>query len=133
MRDRLDKARRIERLQADLHRLAEWRHAQLVSRRGDLAVQQETLLATLNEDVSLHGLFVASMARRLKALAGETERLQAQIDAQADRVLDQAKRLKRAEKLAARVEDEHRRAAEKHDLISLIEAATARRRDASLP
>lgn len=133
MGDRLDKVRRIKRLQGDLHKLAEWRLAQLAQRERGLAQQQEALVASLNEDDQLHGLFVASMARRLKTLAGETERVRAMLEAQSGRVLDEAKRLKRADLMAGRVETDERREAEKRDLLHLIDALAGRRRDASLP
>jgi hypothetical protein len=133
MGDRLDKLRRIKRLQGDLHRLAEWRLAQLAQRERGLAEQQQALITTLNDEDHLHGMFVASMARRLKSLAGETERVRAMLEAQSGRVLDEAKRLKRAELMAGRVESDDRREAEKRDLLHLIEALVARHRDASLP
>lgn len=133
MGDRLDKVRRIKRLQGDLHKLAEWRLAQLAQRERGLAEQQEALVASLNDEDQLHGLFVAAMARRLKTLAGETERVRAMIEAQSGRVLDEAKRLKRADLMAGRVDSDDRREAEKRELLHLIEALAGRRRDASLP
>jgi len=133
MGDRLDKVLRIKRLQGELHKLAEWRLAQLARRERGLAEQQEALVASLNGEDQLHGLFVASMARRLKSLAGETERVRAMIETQSGRVLDEAKRLKRADLMADRVETDERREAEKRDLLHLIDALAGRRRDASLP
>jgi hypothetical protein len=131
--DRLDKVRRIKRLQGELHKLAEWRLAQLAQRERGLAEQQEALVASLNDEDQLHGLFVGSMARRLKSLAGEAERVRAMREVQSGRVLDEAKRLKRADLMAGRIESDERREAEKRDLLRLIEALAGRRRDASLP
>lgn len=133
MADRLAKVQRIQSVQATMHRLAEWRLAELQRHERELAERQQEMIHALNGDQRLHGLFVSAMARRLKALAGEEERTRAAREAQADRVLDEAKRLKRTERLVDRVEIEHRREAEKHELQRLIEGLGARPRDASLP
>lgn len=124
--ERLRKIRRIQRVQEDLHRLAEWRLAVLAREERALAERQEALIASLNEDDVLHGLFVEAMARRLKSLAGEAERLRAAQEAQTERVLDEARRLKRAERMGDRAAADHRRGAEKRDLQALIEAMASR-------
>ena len=133
MSERRDKIRRIKRLQADLHRLAEWRLAKLAQQERSLAEQQEAMLVSLNDEDALHGMFVGAMARRLKSLSGESEVVRAMHDAQSERVLTEAKRLKRVDQMAGRVEDEHRRDAEKRELAQIVDALLARRGDASLP
>jgi len=124
--ERLRKIRRIQRVQEDLHRLAEWRLSVLAREERVLAERQEALIASLNEDDVLHGLFVEAMARRLKTLAGEAERLRAAQEVQTERVLDEARRLKRAERMGDRAAADHRRGSEKRDLAALIEALAAR-------
>lgn len=133
MADRLAKIRRIQAVQAELHRLAEWRLASLARKQEELATEQTVLIASLNDEDQLHGLFVGAMARRLRALAGETERVKVAREAQADRVLDEARRLKQAERMVDRASVDHRREAEKRELQALVEALLARRGDASLP
>jgi len=133
MADRLAKVRRIQAVQAELHRLAEWRLAGLARKQQELAEEQTVLIETLNDEDQLHGLFVGAMARRLRTLAGETERVKVAHEAQTDRVLDEARRLKQAERMVDRVSVDHRRETEKRDLQALVEALLARRRDASLP
>ena len=124
--DRLRKIRRIQRVQEDLHRLAEWRLATLAREERVLAERQEALIASLNDEDELHGLFVEAMARRLKALAGEAERVHAAHEVQADRVLDEARRLKRAERMGDDAAAAHRRGTEKRDLQTLIETLAVR-------
>lgn len=133
MADRLKKLRRIQAVQADMHRLAEWRLAVLTRKEQQLTDDQTALIGTLNSDDTLHGLFVAAMARRLRALAGETEVVRAAKETQADKVLEEAKRLKRTERMSDRAAVEHERSLEKVELQRLVEALVARRRDASLP
>jgi uncharacterized coiled-coil protein SlyX len=129
--DRLRKARRIMAVQAQLHRLAEWRLAALVREEGELDASQQQLIGTLNEDAALHGLFVDAMARRLRALARETDRVKAAQEEQSRRLLEEAMRLKRAERMADRIGKEERRAGEKRDLQRLLEGIV--KGDASLP
>lgn len=133
MADRLKKLRRIQAVQADLHKLAEWRLAVLARKEQELAEDQEALIGTLNSDDSLHGLFVPAMARRLRALAGETEVVRAARETQTERVLEEAKRLKRTERMSDRAAVDHARESEKVELQRLVEGLIARRRDASLP
>lgn len=127
---RLRKVRRIVEVQEELHRLAEWRLAHLGRQEDELREQQEELVRSLNGDSALHGLFVANMARSLRRLAAETERVVGAREAQRRRVHDEAMRLKRTERVEKRLERSEREAEEKRDLQAFLEGL-ANKSDAS--
>jgi len=127
---RLKKVRRIVEVQAELHRLAEWRLAHLGRQEDELREQQEELVRSLNADSALHGLFVANMARSLRRLAAETERVAGAREAQRRRVHDEAMRLKRTERVEKRLVRSEREAEEKRDLQAFLEGL-ANKSDAS--
>ena len=56
-----------------MHRLAEWKLAELDREKAELAAGQEQLVGALNDDSALQGLFVEAMARRLSG-AGPRDR-----------------------------------------------------------
>ena len=131
MRERMRKVKRLVTVQADLHRLAEWKLAGLVREGQELKAAQEDLLAALNEHETFHGLFVASMAGRLRRLAGDADRVESAQGLQSRRVVEEAMRLKRTERVAGDLGRKLRRDDEKRAFRELLDGLTDR--DASLP
>jgi hypothetical protein len=130
--DRARKAARLVKVQARLHDLAESRLAKLVREGAELRKAEEELLGTMNADGVLHGLFVDVLARRLKSLAKEAERNGAEQVAQQAKVLEEAMRLKRTERLAEEAAREQRLTDERKSFQALLDAVAVKR-DASLP
>jgi hypothetical protein len=120
---RLDAVRRIQAVQAQKHRLEEWRLADLRRREGEARAASEALIRAMDGEHPLHGLFVAAGARRLEALSAQEQRLAAERVAQAAAALEQARRLKASEKILAAAQaayDEERR---RLDLVEVLERA----------
>lgn len=115
------RVRRIVKVQQEMHRLAEWRQAELVRRENELKAAQEEIVQVFNDHDKLYGVVIEPMARKLKSLAGEETRVIRDREAQDRRVVEEAVRLKRAERMAARVEEDARHAEEKQSLRDLIE------------
>jgi hypothetical protein len=121
MGDHARKVHRILAVQQQLHRIEQWRLADLRARLEQLAADQRDLIGALNEDDALQGLFIDSMARRLQSLSEEASNTGQQQEIQAARLLDQAGRLICAERLAETADLQELRAEEKKGLSEAIE------------
>lgn len=115
------KIHRILGVQQQLHRIEEWRLAELERTLSDIAASERDLIRALNEDDALQGLFLDATARRLRSLAEEAVRVGEEKAAQAERLLEQAARTVCAERLAEAVDREAAQAADKRELSDAIE------------
>jgi hypothetical protein len=132
LKNRLAKLARIVEVKEHQRRSAEWRVGRLRQQESVVLEDQRTLIAALNEDQPLHGLFVETMARHLGALS---QRLDALRQAQALQVAElegQTSQLRQAERMMLDVTRRQSRADEWKELSDVIDAALARD-DASLP
>lgn len=116
-----DKIHRILGVQQQLHRMEEWRLADLDRTLRDLAATEHELIRALNEDEALQGLFIDATARRLASIAEEAVRVGEEKTAQEQRLLEEAARKVCAERLAQVVDREVAQAADKRALIDAIE------------
>jgi hypothetical protein len=132
MEDRLRKMKRIQEVQTRLHQVAEQNLIRLQREQAELKQAQVDIVEALNTDDAFHGLFVDAMAGRLNRLAIETEKVKRAEVAQQKRVREEALRLKRAERMAGRLDLVARRNLEKRGFRELLEGI-GRDNDASLP
>ncbi len=132
MHNRLKKIERVLAVQAQLHRLAQWKMAALERAKAENADGQVDLLSALNADTELHGLFVEAMTRRLTALARDAERLERARRVMEEQLAEEGLKLKRTEKMTGRVRREHAQGRDKRLFQDLLETL-AKARDASLP
>jgi hypothetical protein len=135
MADPGDRLRKIERLlviQGKIHRLAEWRLAALDRKRDEVAADRAGLVAALNEDRSLQGLFVDAMARRLTILARETDRLARAREAQHRRLTEEGLRLKRFERATGKAHRHSQELGRRRGFQAILDALSTTD-DASLP
>jgi hypothetical protein len=126
MSARLTSMRRIVEVQRDLRRAAEWRRAELERRLAALQEGERELVRFLSGENAFSGLFAASLAGRLRSLAAEIEEAKRALAAQAEVVLREAGREKRAERLAATLRREERRGEERNELAAAVEDAGTR-------
>jgi hypothetical protein len=126
MSARLKSMRRIVEVQRDLRRAAEWRRAELERRLAALQEGERELVRFLSGENAFSGLFAASLAGRLRSLAAEIEEAKRALAAQAEVVLREAGREKRAERLAATLRREERRGEERNELAAAVEDAGTR-------
>src|SRR5688572_10413862 len=94
------KIHRILDVQRQLHRIEEWRLADLERALQELAATEQALIHALNEDDALQGLFIDATARRLASIAEEAARVGEEKAAQEQRLLEEAARKVCAERLA---------------------------------
>jgi hypothetical protein len=117
------KAHRLLALQRQLHRIEEWKLADLARTLDALGAAQQSLIGALNEDDALQGLFIDATARRLRSLAEEASHVREEKKAQSVRVIEHAARKACAERLAEVVDRNAERAADKKQLLDVIERA----------
>jgi hypothetical protein len=127
----LERARRLVALQEQLHRAEHWKLLDLERRRAELAAEREELIAALNDDAALQGLFLDATARRLTSLAQEAGSVARAADMQAAGVSEQATRVACAERHCEAVEAQARRQAERQALAEVIDTLVASAAQAS--
>jgi hypothetical protein len=121
MRQRIRKIDRILKVQQHLQREAELKLAKLEREASELKVAQETLIQTMNDHETLHGLFVDVAAKRLQGLASQAGAVERAKVVQKSVTIDKAMQAKRTEKLLSGLKDQERRETEKKDLVSILE------------
>jgi hypothetical protein len=121
MRAQAGRIHRILGVQQQLHRIEEWKLADLERTLEQLEASQRDLLRALNEDDALQGLFIDALARRLRSLAEQASRVGEEKAAQSARLLEHAARKICAERLAETVDRQVVRAADKTRLLDAIE------------
>jgi hypothetical protein len=131
-RRRLKKIERILAVQERLHEIAEWRLARTTQEQSELKASEVALVSALNEHDALQGLFVDAMAKRLKKLAIEAERLEQRRAEEARILFEEGLRLKRTERMTGRLRREYREGVGKRGFADLIDTLV-RNGDASLP
>jgi hypothetical protein len=119
-------------VQRQLHRIAEWKLSEIDERLASIEESRREVLAALDRDQALQSLFLATSARRLVALARKGEDVGREQEAQRAALLEQASRLKTAERISADLSEARRRAEERRLLLDLIEAHLDVRAKASL-
>jgi hypothetical protein len=132
MRQRIRKIDRILKVQQHLQKEAELKLGNLEREASELKVAQETLIRTMNDHETLHGLFVDVAARRLQGLASQASTVEKAKVVQKAVTIDKAMQAKRTEKMLSRLKDQERREIEKKDLASILELL-AKGESASFP
>ncbi|WP_026379076.1 hypothetical protein [Afifella pfennigii] len=130
MQDRRKKIARILEVRRKMHQIEEWKLANLARRGAELGKEQVALVETLNQPSDFQALFADSLTRRLNRLSIEAARLAREEAAQSEKLLEQARSVKTAERLSERVDKEARTHREKREFQSVMETF-AHRRDAS--
>jgi hypothetical protein len=121
MQDRAAKARRILAAQQQLHRIEQWKLAELQRALADLTSAQLEIIGALNDTNALHGLFIDTTARRLGTLAEEAERVNRKTTDQSLRTTEHAVRVRASERLEQAVAQELQRELEGKELLDIIE------------
>lgn len=132
-RRRLEAVERIAALRQQMKRIEEIKLARLTAEEAALEETRAVVIATLNDDTRLHGLFVDAMAARLRRVDERQSALQPLKAAQRSQVLTQARLAKYAETMITRLARQVAATAEKRALEGLTEQFLARAAHASLP
>jgi len=117
----VDKSRRILSAEQQLHRIEQWKLADLERRLADLDAMQVELIEALNDTNALHGLFIDATARRLSSIAEEAERVGREKHAQSLKLKEHARRVKICERLSLAHEQDFEREKEGKQLLDVVE------------
>jgi len=128
---RLHKARRILSVQVELDRLAEWRLSELERQEAALKDRRRDLLGFFDGESAFVGLFAAMLMRRLQSLDAAAAALAAEMQAQADRRLEERGRMRCAERIVQSLQSELRRTDDLRSLAEAIEIAVSRQTSGS--
>ena len=123
-----DRAKRIKRIltvQEQLQRAEEWRLSEIEQRITSLETDQHDLIAGLNSETGLQGLFMDATVRRVKSLQEDARKTSLMRNEQAQRVLETGARLKAAERLLGKAEAEADRIEEESQLREATERLAA--------
>lgn len=121
MKSRLDKLKRIERLQKQLHDLSVWKLSSLTEQRERLSVAHGEMIQALGEGLLSFGGAAAAATRSIRSLEREIDANAAAHAAQAQQTLAQGARSKMAEQVVDRAQRDHLRESEKKSLAELID------------
>jgi hypothetical protein len=132
MQKRAAKAKRILAAQQKLHRMEQWKLAELQQRLAALKAAQVALIEALNGENALHGLFIDTTARRLGSLAEEEQSVMRSTSEQASRTQEHAVRARVSERFAQATAQDLERELERKELMEIIEQLLATGRT-SLP
>lgn len=127
----MQRARRLLALQQQLHRIERWRLLDLEHKSAELDRERRELIAALNQDDALQGLFLDATARRLLSLAQQADEIAREEAAQQARVAEQAVLVACSERLAETEEETARHASERKALEDVIERAVGAATQAS--
>lgn len=119
--DRAARLARIVKVQEQLHRAEERRLAEIQQEFDRLRQDEIDLIALLNAEDGLAGLFMDATVNRLRSVAEQQIQTALKRQAQTQAVLETGSRLKAAEKLLTEAEREARREAEQQQLSEAME------------
>ena len=112
--------------------MAEWKLAKIEERQAGLSSERQSLVDALNGNDLLQGLFVEAMAKRLAALARETDRVSREREEQVRQLFAEALRLGRTERMTETLRRQHAEDLWKRSFRDILESV-GRKRDASFP
>lgn len=122
--DRLKRAKRLVTVQEQMRRTAEIALTATRERLGEIEADRARLLAALAS--SDHGpMLLEATAKRLRGLAAQATALESEAAAQAEAVRERGLAQKRAESLAERRADDHRRETERRDDLERLDGQVA--------
>jgi hypothetical protein len=133
MTKRLNAMKRIQRVREQLKRIEESKLARLNREEADLEAKRQSILRSLNDDPSLHGLFVDDMAKRLRRVTERSLDLRQLKEVQTRHVMEQTRHFRQAENLVDALARDKARTDEKTLLDSMIDRLAVDRRGSSLP
>ena len=121
MKKRLDKLKRIEKLQRRLHDLSVWRLTTLAQQRDQLASAHSEMIDALGAGLLSFGGAAAAGTRRIRAIEVEMAVARNVYESQAKHAQDHGVRTRMAERAVESASAEYRADAEKKTLAELID------------
>jgi len=131
MTDRFRAMQRVLAVQNQLHRLAQWKLAELERQEDLLDERQRHLLSFLDQEKSYAALFGEALMRRLRTIGEEKITAAKAKQGQADETLEELRRVGRMQRLVDDLGEKARQETERKDLRDILEQLN-NRRNASL-
>lgn len=124
---RLKSVERVLAIQAQMRKLAEWRHQATLREANAARDESRALVAVLNGEGMVNGLFTDMTAKRLHRVSLSIWELDAAAATQAGKVMQETGREKRAGRLADGLRRIQRRSDEDRTLLDIMESAEGKR------
>lgn len=124
---RLESLQRMLAIQSRLRSLAEWRHQEIKRQAEGARAESRALVAALNGEGLVNGLFTDVTARRLHRVSVELSELDGKAALQASEVARETGREKRVAKLADQVRRVQHRTDQDKALLDILEADEGKR------
>jgi len=121
VKSKLDKLKRIERLQKRMHDLARWKLTHMAHEREQLAQAHSEMIAALGEGLLSFGGAASAATRRIRAIEVEMKSAEAAETAQARHALEQGLRSRAAERAVQSTSAQHQSEVQNKNLAELIE------------
>jgi len=125
--------KRIMSVREQLKRIEEAKLGRLNREEAELEDKRRSIIHALNDDPSLHGIFIDDMAKRLKRVTLASHQVRDLKQVQSRHVMEQTRHYRQAENLVDALTKDQNRADEKTLLESMTERLSARKRGSSLP
>lgn len=132
MRKRARELSRLVTVLERLHRMEEVKKLDLDRQFHELKRSEEEIINALNRGDVLHGLFLDTTSRFLRSVAQEADRVSEAAQSQSAKVLEQAGKVRQAEKLRDAARQRTDNAERDRQLADVIELYAGQRR-ASFP
>jgi membrane-associated HD superfamily phosphohydrolase len=121
VKSKLDKLKRIERLQKRMHDLSVWKLTHMAHEREKLAQAHSEMITALGDGLLSFGGAASAATRRIRAIEVEMKDAEAAETAQARDALEQGLRSRAAERAVQSTSARHRSEARNKSLAELIE------------
>jgi hypothetical protein len=131
MTDRYRAVKRVLAVQNQMHRLAQWKLAELERKEDALRDNQERLLRFLDQEGSYTALLSDTLMRRLRNVSEQKAQTAIEKEKQAERTLEESRRKGRMQRMVDHVAGDARREEERSELRDVLEQIN-NRRNASL-
>ena len=121
MKSKLEKLKRIERLQKRMHDLSRWKLTHMAHERAQLAQAHTEMIAALGEGLLSFGGAASAATRRIRAIEVQMMATEAAEMAQARHTLEQGLRSRAAERAVQSTSAKHETEVQNKNLAELIE------------
>jgi hypothetical protein len=128
MTSRAEKTRRIVQVQKQLQRIEDWKMLELKRRLLELEASQKEMIKAQSDDDILRNGLVELAVHRMRALVREAGQVDAERETQTTRVLQQASKLKLAERLEGEAVRQAERIIGRKQLAEIIEGFLSRKK-----
>jgi hypothetical protein len=127
VKSKLDKLKRIERLQKRMHELSRWKLTHMANERERLTQAHSEMINALGEGLLSFGGAASAATLRIRSIEVEMKAAEAAEKAQANHAFEQGMRSRAAERAVKSTSDKHESEVHNKNLAELIEQSLSAR------